>query len=425
MKNICFYFQLHQPYGLKRYRFFEIGNDHYYYDDFQTEENIRSLAEKTYIPANQTLLECIHHSNKQFKCAFSISGSTLEQLEQYAPEVIDSFRELADTGCVEFLVEPYAHSLASIYNDVEFERQVNLQAKKIEELFGYKPTALRNSALIYSDEIGEKAWKMGYKTMLIEGGRHVLGWKSPHYVYHHAEQKNLNILIRDYKLSDDISFRFSDKSWTDYPLTADKYMQWIASFPEEEQIINIWLGYEAFGSLQDASTGIFDFLKALPYQAMVNGIEFTTPSQAVHKLAAQEAVHIPNPIAWASEEKDLSIWTGNALQQEALSKLYAVTERVRLCKQNALKRDWLHIQSSDYFRYMSYKSTYDSPYESPYEAFVNYMNILSDFLLRVEAEYPSSIDNEELNALLKTITEQENELSDLHKQIHVLQTKKK
>jgi alpha-amylase len=423
MKNICLYFQLHQPYALKRYRFFEIGNDHYYYDDFQTEENIRLLVEQSYLPANKTILDIIHHSNKAFRCAFSISGCTLEQLEQYAPEVIDSFRELAATGCVEFLTEPYAHSLASVFNELEFERQVQLHAKKIEELFGYRPTTLRNAELIYSDEIGEKAWQMGYKTMLAEGGRHVLGWKSSHYLYHHSSEKNLKILMRDYKLSDDISFRFSDKSWTDYPLTADKYMQWIATSAAEEELYNIWLGYDAFGLTQQASTGIFDFLKAIPYQAMIHSIGFVTPNMASNQDTSVDAVSVSHPIAWGSEEKDLSNWTGNDLQQEALQKLYAVTERVHLCKHKALKRDWLLIQSSDYFRYMSHKNAYNTPYESAYDAFVNYMNIVSDFLLRVDAEYPSSIENEELNALLKTITEQEKEISDLTEKIY--QTYKK
>ncbi len=418
MKNICFYFQLHQPYALKRYRFFDIGNDHYYYDDFQTEENIRQLAEKTYLPANKTILDCITHSQGMFKCAFSISGATLEQLEQYAPEVIDSFRELASTGCVEFLAEPYGHSLASLYNELEFERQVQLHAKKIKDLFDYTPTTLCNTALIYADDIGEKVWKMGYKTLLIEGGRHVLGWKSPHYLYHHLSENKLKLLIRDYKLSDDISFRFSDKSWTDYPLTAEKYMQWIASTPPEEQIISIWMGYEAFGTKQDASSGIFDFLKAIPYHAMIHGIDFITPSLAAEKHQSVDAISAPFAIAWGSEEKDTSIWTGNELQQEALQKLYNVTERVHLCKHAALKRDWIHLQTSDYFRYMSFKNVYYTPYESAYDAFINYMNIISDFLIRVDAEYPSSIENEELNALLKTISEQEKEIEELNKKIY-------
>ena len=418
MKNICFYFQLHLPYALKRYRFFEIGNDHYYYDDFQTEETIRLLVEKSYLPANKTILDIIHHSNKTFKCAFSISGCTLEQLEQYAPEVIDSFRELAATGCVEFLVEPYAHSLASVFNELEFERQVQLHAKKIEDLFGYRPTTLGNAELIYSDEIGEKAYQMGYQSIVVEGGRDILGWKSAHYLYHHPHKKNLKILMRDYKLSDDITFRFSDKSWTDYPLTADKYIQWIANAPTEEELINIWLGYETFGLKQDASSGILDFLKAIPYQAIVHGIEFITPTEATQKLESKDSLSAPYTSAWGSEEKDLSSWTGNDLQQEALQKLYAVTERVHLCKHKTLKRDWLMIQSSDYFRYMSHRNAYNSPYDSAYDAFVNYMNILSDFLLRVDAEYPSSIENEELNALLKTITEQEKEISNLTKQLY-------
>ncbi|MBR6309966.1 MAG: glycoside hydrolase family 57 protein, partial [Paludibacteraceae bacterium] len=244
MKNICFYFQIHQPFRLKRYRFFNIGTDHYYYDDFLNEEKISYVVNNSYLPANQTILEMIRSSNKKFKCAFSISGTALEQIEQYAPELIDSFRELAATGCVEFLAEPYAHSLASLYDEKEFEVQVKMHSDRIADLFGKKPTAFRNSELIYSDEIGAKVAQMGYKTMLVEGARHVLGWRSPNYVYGHSYNNKLKLLVRNYKMSDDISFRFSNRSWSDFPLTAEKYTDWIAAMPAEEQVLNIWMGYE-------------------------------------------------------------------------------------------------------------------------------------------------------------------------------------
>ncbi|MGC3977191.1 MAG: glycoside hydrolase family 57 protein [Paludibacteraceae bacterium] len=245
MKNICLCFEVHQPLRLKRYRFFDIGQDHYYYDDFQTEDRIRQLAEESYLSANRVLSEMIRATNGKFKCAFSISGVALEQLEQYAPDVIDSFKELAKTGAVEFLAETYAHSPASVYDSDEFERQVKQHAKKIDELFGKRPTVFRNSELIYSDEIGEVVLKLGFKTMLIEEAKHVLGWKSPNCVYSHAYLPKLKLLVRNNKFSDDIAFRFSNRSWSEFPLDAAKYMHWIAKTPENEEVINISMGYEA------------------------------------------------------------------------------------------------------------------------------------------------------------------------------------
>ena len=424
MKNICFYFEVHLPYAMKRYRFFEIGKDHYYYDDFNTEQRLREYAEKSYLPANNILMDLIQSSNKKFKCAFSISGSTLEQLEMYAPEVIDSFRALSDTGCVEFLAEPYGHSLSSIFNDGEFELQVKQQAAKIEELFGKKPVTFRNTELVYSDEIGEKIAKLGYKTVLVEGAKHILGWKSPNYVYNHPYLPKLKLLTRNYVLSNHITFEFSNTSWDEYPLTADKFVNWIAQAPEEEKIFNIWLGYESFGIIQKDYTGIFEFLKALPTQAFKRGIGFITPAEAA-KTAAVDALSASYPFCWTGKEKNLSTWTGNQLQEEALNKLYSVTERVNLCKEKALKHDWLHLQCTDYFRYMSFKDAWGSPFASPYDAFINYMNMLADFLQRVDAEYPTSIENEELNALLKTINEQEKSINELEATIKQLRSRKK
>ncbi len=425
MKNICFYFQIHQPFRLKRYRFFDIGTDHYYYDDFNNEESIRHLVLTSYLPANQTILEMIKSSNGKFKCTFSISGPAIEQFEQYAPEVIDSFKELAATNSVEFLVEPYAHSLASIFDAAEFQRQVEKHTDKIKELFGKNPTAFRNSELIYSDEIGELVAKMGYKTMLIEGARHVLGWRSPNYVYTHSYMPKLKLLIRNYKLSDDIAFRFSDRSWTDFPLTAEKYIDWIANMPEEEQVVNIWMGYEAFGELQRKESGIFEFLKVLPYHAMERNLTFTTPSEVTEKNKPIDSVKVLFPIGWSGEEKDISVWTGNNLQNEALQKLYSVGERVRLCTDRTLLRDWLNLQTTDHFRYMSHKDSWGSNYENAYEAFMNYMNILADFMQRVDNQYPTTIENEELNELLKTIYNREQEIDTLKKEIKKLKVVKK
>lgn len=425
MKNICFYFQLHQPLRLKRYRFFDIGQDHYYFDDFQIEDRIRSAVEQAYLPANRTIAEMIRSSNGKFKCAYSISGVVLEQLEQYAPEVIDSFKELADTNCVEFLAQPYAHSLSSVFDPAEFKMQVELHSEKIESMFGRKPGAFVNSELIYSDEIGELIYKMGYKTVLIEEAKHVMGWKSPNYVYTHSYQPKMKLLVRNLKLSEDIYLRFSNPSWTDFPLTAEKFIGWIAGSPQEEQIFNIWMGYETLGQIQRFETGIFDFLKAIPYHAMEHQIGFVLPSDAGKKQEAAAGLQIPYPISWWGHEKDLSPWNGNDLQHEALEKLYSIGERVRLCRDKPLLRDWLEIQSADHFRYMSHKDAFGSNYETAYEAFMNYMNVLADFMERVDAQYPTTIENEELNVLLKTINNQAEEIEKLELELKTIKSKKK
>ena len=424
MKTICLYFQIHQPFRLKRYRFFDIGTDHYYYDDFQNEEIIRRIAERCYLPANRTILEMINSSNGKFKVAFSISGIALEQLEIYMPEVIDSFKELAATGNVEFLSETYAHSLSSLGDPAEFKHQIKKQEDKIKTLFGVKPKVFRNTELIYSDELGDIAYKMGYHVQMIPGAKHMLGWKSPNYMYSNVINHKAKLLVRNPKLSDDISFRFNDHSWQDYPLDAEKFIRWISNIPEEEPIVNLWMGYETFGIRQQAYTGIFEFLKALPYFAMEQKMSFVTPAEAAKKLTAVDTLSTNSAISWSGETKNLSVWTGNDLQQEALNKLYSVGERVRLCTDKALQQDWLALQSVDHFRYMSHTDAFDTNYESPYEAFMNYMNVLSDFLQRVDEQYPTTIENEELNALLKTINNQEKEIERLEKELKAARARK-
>lgn len=419
MRNICFYFQIHTPFRLKRYRFFDIGQAHYYYDDFQTEDRIRYIAEQSYLTANRTISDMIRSSNGKFKCAFSISGPAIEQLEQYAPELIDSFKELAKTGSVEFLAEPYAYSLASVFDSDEFERQVKQHAKKIEELFGKKPTAFVNSEMIYSDEIGDKVLKMGYKTMLIDEAKHVLGWKSPNYVYSNAFNPKLKLIVRNQKLSDDIAFKFPHLM-----LTAETFIDNISRMPESEQIVMLGFGYEALGVTQPANTGIFEFLKALPYHAMEQNISFTLPSEITKKFESAGALSVPYTISWVGTDKNLTPWMGNDLQNEALNKLYAVGERVRMCTDRPLLRDWLLLQSTDYFRYMSHRDPWGSNFENAYDAFMNYMNILGDFLERVDAQYPTNIENEELNVLLKTINNLELKNNELQEQLSKAKSKK-
>lgn len=426
MKTICFYFQIHQPFRLKRYRFFDIGNDHYYYDDFQNEEIIRRIAEKCYLPANRTILDMIKSSGGKFKVAFSISGVALEQMEIYTPEVIDSFKELAATGNVEFLSETYAHSLSSLGDIDEFKHQIKKQEDKIQTLFGVKPTVFRNTELIYSDEISEVVYKMGYKGMLTEGAKHILGWKSPNYVYKSSEQPNLHLLLKNDRFSEDISDRFSDYGWNEYPLTADKYISWIADTPESEQVINLFMNYEVLGSLHPAETGIFEFFKALPRYAANKGISFSTPSEAFAILKPVDQISVPYPMSWVDEEKDCNSWLGNVLQQEAFRKICSIGERVRLCDMRRIRQDWYYLQSSDHFYYMSTKHMGGggfSPYDNPYDAFNNYMNVLSDFIERVNSQFPETIENEELNSLLTTIKNQGQEIEKMQKEIDRLKKK--
>lgn len=424
MKKICFYFQLHQPFRLRRYRFFDIGNNHYYYDDFQNEEIFRRIAEKCYLPANRTITEMIKKSGGQFKVAFSISGTALEQMEIYSPEVIDSFKELAQLGNVEFLAETYAHSLSSLGDADEFKLQVKAHKEKIRSLFGVTPKVFRNTELIYSDEISELVSKLGFQGMLTEGAKHVLGWKSPNYVYSSAARPQLKLLLKNDRFSEDLSIRFADYSWNEYPLTADKYMSWIASTPEPEKVISLFMNYEVLGSMHPAETGIFDFFKALPQFAEKNNIAFALPSEIFKTEEAVGSVVVPYPMSWVDEEKDTSSWLGNVLQQEAFQKINEISERVRLCEDRRIRQDWTYLQSSDHFYYMNTKHyNLFSPYDNPYDAFNNYMNVLSDFIMRVEAQFPSSIENEELNSLLTTIRNQAKEIKELEKDVDTLKVK--
>ena len=427
MKTICFYFQIHQPFRLKRYRFFDIGNDHYYYDDFQNEEIIHRIAERCYLPANKTMLEMIKSSGGKFKVSFSISGMALEQMEIYTPEVIDSFKELAATGNVEFLSETYAHSLASLGDPAEFKHQVEKQEDKIQALFGVRPKVFRNTELIYSDDISELVYGMGYRGMLTEGAKHILGWKSPNYVYSSAVESNLKLLLKNDRFSEDLSDRFANYNWSEYPLTADKYISWIADTPESEQVINLFMNYEVLGSLHPAETGIFEFFKALPRFASEKGISFSTPSEVFSLMKPVDSISVAYPISWVDEERDCSSWLGNTLQQEAFRKLNEICGRVRLSQTRRIRQDWYYLQSSDHFYYMSTKhlGTGFSPYDNPYDAFNNYMNVLSDFIVRVKAEFPETIENEELNSLLTTIKNQGEEIESLHKEIDRLKRRGK
>ena len=417
MKNICFCFQMHAPYTLKRYRFFEIGQDHYYYDDMQTEDHVASLISTSYMPLCKTIAEMIRLSKGRFHCALSVSGIMLEMFEQYDPEMIDMLKELAATGCVEFVVTPYSYSLASVYSDTEALEQLQSQKAQVKQLLGVESTAACLTELLYSDEIAIQLHKMGFKAVMTEGAKHILSWKSPNYVYSSSAAPKLKVLLRNTNLSDELAFHFSDTAWHNFPMDAEKFANTLASQPEEEHVANIWVGAETFGIRQSATSGIFDFLKALPYFALEQGIGFMTPSEVAKKFAANDAIVAAHPLTWAGEAKDLSTYNGNDLQQEALNKLYAVAERVHLCKDKQLKRDWLILQDINYLHFMNHIDQGATQFESAYDAFINYMNILSDFLQRVEEQYPTTIENEELNELLKTIQNQEKEIEKLEKQL--------
>jgi alpha-amylase len=427
MKTICLYFEIHQIIHLKRYRFFDIGTDHYYYDDYENERSITDIAERSYMPALNALLDMIKSNERYFKVAFSLSGVGIEQLEMHAPQVLEKLQELNATGCVEFLAEPYSHGLASLVNEESFEKEVKRQCAKIEEYFGQKPKVLRNSSLIYSDDIGLQASQMGFKAMLTEGARHVLGWKSPHYVYNCALAPNLKLLLRDVALSDDISLRFSNSDWEGYPLFADNYVNHIVSLPDEEQVINIFMELSALGIAQPLSSNILEFLKAIPACAKAKGITFSTPTEICMKLKSVGALNVPDTLSWTDEERDVSSWLGNPMQREAFNKLYSVADRVRIADDPRINVDWDYLQASNNFRFMTTKPSNvgidRGIYSSPFDAFTNYMNILGDFLNRVNALYPDDIDNDELNSLLTTIKNQGDEIEMKSKEIIRLQTK--
>lgn len=427
MKTICLYFEIHQNIQLKRYRFFDIGTDHYYYDDYEDERLITDVANRSYMPALEALGEMLKEHPGFFKVAFSLSGVGMEQLEIHAPQVLEKLQELNQTGCVEFLAEPYSHGLASLANEESFAKEVKRQCQKMKEYFGKEPKVLRNSSLIYSDDIGAQAAQMGFKGMLTEGARHVLGWKSPHYVYNCALAPNLKLLLRDVNLSDDISLRFSNVDWEGYPLFADNYVDRIANFPGEEHVVNIFMELSALGVAQPLSSNILDFLKALPECAKQRGLTFSTPSEICETMPSVGALDVPDTLSWTDEERDVSSWLGNPMQREAFNKLYSVADRVRIADDPRINQDWDYLQASNNFRQMTTKPSQvgidRGIYASPFDAFTNYMNILGDFIARVNSLYPESVDNDELASLLTTIKNQDEEIEMKNKEITRLQTK--
>lgn len=431
MKSICFYFQVHQPFRYRRYRFFDIGNDHYYYDDYSNEAILRRVSDRCYLPANTLMLDLITRYKGKFKIAYSISGVALEQFAMYAPEVLDSFKALAKTGAVEFLAETYSHALISLRDRGLFEQQVQMHGRLIEKYFGVKPTVFRNTELIYSDEIGDWVSEMGYNGMLTEGARHILGWKSPNFLYVNALNPRLKVLMRNYRLSDDLAFRFPNTNWNEYPLTPEKFVGWLKSL-EKDDFCNLFMDYEAFGEHQPAETGIFRFMEELPEEVFRQSkITFRTPSEIIKKFQPVSVISVPHPISWADEERDLSAWLGNELQDEAYTKLYELAWYMTGIHDQELLKDWNYLQSSDHFYYMCTKFFSDgevhrryNPFESPYEAFINYMNVLNDFKIRV-IQYAE--ENKQSKAPVELLNEtlvQKRKNSPKIKSIALKQTKK-
>jgi alpha-amylase len=414
-KAICFYFQVHQPFRLRRYRFFELGNDHYYYDDYSNESIMRKVADKCYIPANNVILDLINKNKGKFKVTYSLSGLAINQFRLYAPEVLDSFRSLAATGMVEFLAETSSHSLASLKSRSEFERQVNSHREMLREFLGVEATSFRNTELIYSDEIGSWVADMGFKSILTEGAKHIMGWKSPNFLYCNSINPRLKVLLRNFVLSDDIAFRFSNRDWREWPLTAEKYASWINKLAPTSDLINIFLDYETFGEHNWKETGIFDFLSHLPSAILKKTpFRFMTPTEIADSLQPVSAINIHSPISWADEERDITAWHGNELQVAALDKLYSLARKVNKCEDEQIKKDWAYLQSSDHFYYMATKffsdgavHAYFNPYETPYDAFMNYMNVLSDFEIRLKQWFPDTVEQEQLYKLGSQLIEKD------------------
>ena len=408
MVSICFYFQVHQPYRIKKYRIFDIGtNTDYFETNNDTSLNniktLKKVAAKCYIPMNNLLLELLN-KHPEFKVSFSFSGVLLEQLEKYAPEVLLSFQELAKTGRVEILEETYYHSLSFLYSKEEFKEQVKLHRKIIERLFNQKPNVFRNTELIYNNELAKEIENMGYKGIIAEGADFILGWRSPNFVYTPKNTNSIKLLLKNYKLSDDIAFRFSEKSWKEWPLTADKFSTWLNAVNGNGNVINLFMDYETFGEHQWDHTGIFEFMRHLPLEVLKNpDNNFKTPSEVVASYSSVGEIDMHNFVSWADVERDLSAWLSNDMQRSALNRIYALGSQVLSTKNEKIIELWRKLQTSDHFYYMCTKwfsdgdvHKYFSPYDSPYDAFISYMNVLHDLEIKIHKEL--NLTNEIKNA---------------------------
>jgi alpha-amylase len=393
MKSICFYFQVHQPFRLRKYQIWDIGKSSAYFDDAKNQQILQKVASKCYLPTNSLMLSLIEQHQGKFKVAYSVSGVAIEQFQQYCPEVLESFMDLADTGCVEFLDETYYHSLAWLHSKSEFRQQILEHRRLMKSLFNQEPKVFRNTELIFNNEIAKFIEDMGYEGVVAEGADHVLGWRSPNFVYRPKTTNRIKLLLKNYKLSDDIAFRFSDKNWKEWPLTTEKYASWLKSV--QGDTVNLFMDYETFGEHQWRDTGIFNFMKHLPEEVLKAGFEFKTPSETINAYPIVAELDIHNLVSWADIERDISAWVGNKMQEAALRELYKIESGILKTKDPKLLEDWRKLQTSDHFYYMCTKwfadgdvHKYFNPYNSPYDSFIAFMNVLQDVARRLNAVEP-------------------------------------
>ncbi|MBN1525478.1 MAG: glycoside hydrolase family 57 protein [Spirochaetales bacterium] len=387
MVSICFYFQVHQPFRLhKGYSFFDIGANHFYEDETANREICNKVSSKCYIPMNRLLLELIEKHKGKFKVSFSITGVAIEQLQRFNPEVIELFKALADTGCVEFLSETYYHSLAFLFSRPDFKKQVLQHKQMIHDLFGQTPTTFRNTELIYNNDLAKFIEEMGYKTIIAEGADHVLGWRSPNFLYQPKDCYKLNLLLKNYKLSDDIAFRFSNKGWSEHPLKAEKYAGWLHSINGNGELINLFMDYETFGEHQWEDTGIFNFMRKFPDEVFKHpDFSFINPHEAAMHYTPVSKIDVPNFISWADIERDLTAWLGNPMQNSASEMVYALEQDIVKTKDQNLISIWHKLLTSDHFYYMCTKwfsdgdvHKYFNPYDTPFDAYIVFVNVLND-----------------------------------------------
>jgi alpha-amylase len=383
MPSVCFYFQVHQPVRLRHYTVFD-KNDQYF-DDIKNSSICRKVANKCYLPANRLLLNLIRRFDGRFRIAYSVTGLLLEQIERYSPEVLSTFDALAETGCVEFLAETYYHSLSFLYSRNEFVEQINKHIEAINYFFGQRPRIFRNTELIYNNDLAGLIESMGcFDAIITEGADHILGYRSPNFVYQPKDCNHLKLLLKNYSLSDDIAFRFSNRNWAQWPLTADKFARWISNVNGNGNVVNLFMDYETFGEHQWEDTGIFDFMRHLPEEVLRHpDNNFKTPSEVIQSYGSADTVDVPHIISWADTERDLSAWLGNAMQSNAIHELYRIEKKIKDTKNEEIIGDWRKLQTSDHFYYMCTKyfadgdvHKYFNPYDSPYDSYINFMNVL-------------------------------------------------
>jgi len=391
MASVCFYFQVHQPHRLRPYTVFDRSDD--YFDEFKNSQICRKVVDKCYLPANRLMLDLVRRHNGRFRIAYSLTGVVLEQFERFAPEVIESFQDLARTGCVEFLGETYYHSLSFLYSRHEFREQVEMHSEKIDNLFGQRPRVFRNTELVYNNDLAHFIAQMGFDAILAEGADHVLGGRSPSYLYHPPDCTDLKVMLKNYRLSDDIAFRFSNRAWKEWPLMSNTFADWVNRINGDGYVVNLFMDYETLGEHQWADTGIFDFVDHLPEAIMAHpDNDFRTPTEAAQMYPATDVLDVPHMMSWADTERDLSAWLGNAMQSNALHELYRLEPEVQSSHNDRLRQDWRRLQTSDHFYYMCTKwfadgdvHKYFNPYDSPYDSYINFMNVLDNVRTRLRA----------------------------------------